>query len=172
MIKIGDVFEITLSDGRRAYGQYIFRDKLGSMIRVFDVITEQSVSIDQLKKAGQLFPPLFTGLFAAIRKGYWKKIGYFKVDKFVYPNFVGTNYDEKTGKASIWFLWNGERYIRLGNNLPDEYKNIEYLIVWDPHDVVRRIETGEYPYPYRELILHNKYLPNVVEDSPANGRTS
>jgi hypothetical protein len=39
----------------------------------------------------------------------------------------------------------------------EEYKILEYDIVWNPYDVVRRIETGEYPFPYQELI-HKKRI--------------
>ena len=83
------------------------------------------------------------------------------VQNFVYPNFIATEYNEKTGKASIWFLWNGERYLRIGPELPEKYKELEYLMVWSPYDVVHRIEIGEYPFPYRDLIMHNEFTPRT-----------
>jgi hypothetical protein len=160
MIKVGDVFEITLSDGRYAYGQYVFRDqKMGPIVQIFDLISEEHVSIGQLGSVRSLFPPIITGLFAAIRTGMWKVIGRRPVEGFAYQNFVSTLFDDKTGKARIWFLWNGEKSIKLGPQLPKEYKNLEYLMVWNPPDVVKRIETGEYVFPFRELILNNEFAP-------------
>lgn len=159
MIRIGDLFEIPLSSGKNAYGQYVFRDKMGPMIQVFDLITENRISIDQLKNPKLLFPPIIIGLSAAIRTGFWTIIGSMPIERFKYPNFVSTLYNEKTGKAGIWFLYNGEEDVRIGPILPDELKKLEFLIVWSPHDVTHRIETGEYPFPYRDLIMHNELKP-------------
>ena len=159
MIKIGDVFEIPLSDDRLAYGQYVYKDKMGPIIQVFDLISEKKIRIDQFDKYKPLFPPIITGLFAAIRANIWTVIGRKEVEDFVYPNFVSAYYDEKTGKANTWFLWNGEKFITIGSKLQDNYKKLEYLVGWNPSDVVNRIETGEYIFPFRELILNNEFTP-------------
>ena len=132
------------------------------MIRIFNIITEKDIQIEQLVDTKPMFRPVITGLFAAIRTGLWKKIGHIQVNDFEYPNFIATNYNQKTGKASIWFLWNGEKYIRLGTELPEKYKELEYLMVWSPYDVVDRIETGKYPFPYRDLIEHNEFSPRKL----------
>ena len=160
MIKIGDIFEIPLSGGRFAYGQYVFKDrKMGPIIQIFDLISEGWIGIEQLETARPLFPPVITGLFAAIRTGMWSIIGRKAVESFTYPNFVSTFFDDKTGKARLWFLWDGEKSVPLGTQLPDEYKKFEYLLVWNPPDVVKRIETGEYVFPFRELIQNNQFTP-------------
>jgi hypothetical protein len=88
MIKVGDVFEIPLSDGRRAFGQYIFKDKMGPMIQVFNIITEIEIPIEEIINSKPLFRPVITGLIAAIRIGLWKKIGHMPVKDFEYPNFI------------------------------------------------------------------------------------
>ena len=149
-IRVGDIFEIPLSDGRKAYGQYVFRDKkMGPLIQVFDLITEEEAQphqlIDQLGNAKPLFPPVITGLFAAIRTGLWKIIGHMPVGEFVYPKFISTLH-ENYRQVGFWHLRDGENSIRLGRELPDEYKQLEFLVVWDPNDIPHRIETGENPY--------------------------
>lgn len=160
MVKIGDIFEIPLSDGRFAYGHYVYKDlKMGPIIRVSDLISEEVIQIEQLKNSTPLFPPIITGLFAAIRIGMWKIIGRIAVENFVYPNFVTAYYDEKIGKARAWYLWDGDKYTPLGSFLPEEYKELEYLLVWNPYSVVKRIETGEYVFPFRDLIRNNEYIP-------------
>ncbi len=159
MIRIGDIVEIPLSDQKKAYAQYIIRDRMGPIIQVFDYIALARPELDLIVQSKLLFPPIITGLFAAIKAGFWKKIGSKKVGDILHPGFVSTLYDQETGRASIWFYWDGEKSTRLGPVLPIEYKNKEYLMVWDPHDVVHRIETGEYPFPYRDLILYNKFTP-------------
>ncbi|MDD5760084.1 MAG: Imm26 family immunity protein [Desulfobulbaceae bacterium] len=154
-----DVFEIPLSSGKRAYGQYVFMDKYGPMVQVFDLITEERTPIDALRNAKPLFPPVITGLHAAIRAGLWEKIGKLPVENFSHPKFVTTLFNAKTGKAGIWSLYDGVESKRIGSTLPDELKELEFLMVWSPYDVVHRIETGEYPFPFRELIIHNMYTP-------------
>jgi hypothetical protein len=161
MTRIGDIFEIPVRDMHRAYGQYIFKDRQqGPLIQVFDLITTQpNIDIDDIQNAKPLFPPVITGLNAAIRTKLWNVVGNLPVRNFVYPKFVSAHYDEKTGEAYRWFIWDGETYIDVGTTLSDEQKKLEYLIVWSPYDVMTRIETGEYPYPYGELIKHNKFVP-------------
>ena len=159
-IGIGDIIEMPLSNGRKVFGQYVFMDKkMGPLVQVFDLITEHPIQLEQLKDAKALFPPVITGLFAAIRTKLWHVIGHLPVEGFVYPKFVSTFYNEKNGKAGVWFMWDGEKSIRIGDKLSPEYKKLEYLVVWDPHDVVHRIETKEYPYPYGDLIQRNAFTP-------------
>jgi len=149
-LKVGDIFEIPLSDGRKACGQYVFADpKWGPMIQVFDLITEQRIRVEQLRKARPLFRPVITGLRAAVRERYWSIIGHLSVGGFTYPKFISPLIDHKTETLRTWYLWDGEEFLQLGRKLPEEYRHLEQLVVWDPHDVTHRIETGENPLDYR-----------------------
>jgi hypothetical protein len=159
-IIIGDIVEIPLSSGQKAYGQYVFWDhKMGPLIKIFDLQVDNEIKLVEIKNAKPLFPPIITGLFAAVKKGLWKVVGNLPVIGFEYPGFISTIYDEKTGKARTWYLWNGSESIRIGDRLPEKYKNLEYLVVWSPYDVIDRIETGKYPYPYGDLIRFNRFTP-------------
>src|SRR6266487_2347772 len=87
---IGDVFSIPLSDGRTAYGQYVFWDGsrpagLGSLVRILDVVRAEPVSLKELRHAGDLFPPVFVGLGAGLKSRGWKIIGHIPVDQFSFP---------------------------------------------------------------------------------------
>jgi hypothetical protein len=157
--KIGDIFEIPLSGGKKAYGQYLHYSKMGPIIQVFDLILDSDANREQIILSKPLFPPVITGLYAAIKKGNWKVIDYQPILNFIHPKFISTLYDPHTGKAAIWFLWDGERDIRIGPTLPPKYRGLEFLVVWNPQDVVNRIETGEIPFPYRDLIQNNKFTP-------------
>ncbi|MHC1783528.1 MAG: Imm26 family immunity protein [Anaerolineaceae bacterium] len=167
MIKVGDVFVIPLSDGRMAYGQYVFKDiKNGPLISVFAKVTENVINdMKELVNTVPLFPPVITGLNAAIRSGMWQKIGKLPVNNFVYPEFVSSYWNDRTGEANSWFIWDGAVYTKIGPILPEELKNLEYLVVWSPFDIMFRIETGEYPYPYGDLIRCNKFTPRRDEKS-------
>jgi hypothetical protein len=161
-IKIGDIFEIPLANGKKAFGRYIFADKKkGPLIEVYDFFTNSSdkVDIKQVVSKQRRFPPVITGLFAVIRSGLWRVVGSVPVENFQYPKFVSTFWNDKTGEARIWFLWDGQKEIKLGPTLPKEYRNLEYLVGWDPSDIAHRIETGEYIFPYRDLIERNRFEP-------------
>lgn len=143
-IKIGDIFRIPLSNDNYAFGQYVFWDnEMGPLVQIFDLITNKEIEVDRLKNTQLLFPPVITGLFTAIRSGLWMIIGHLPITEFVYPNFVSAHYNEKTFVAHAWFLWDGEKYIPLGSDLPLEYHDLEYLVVWGADNLIRRIETGE-----------------------------
>lgn len=149
--KMGDIFEIPLSDGRRAFGQYVFfDDKNGPLIQIFGFMKRPGEDLDlqQLVSGPQLFPPVITGLFAAIRSGLWRVVGHLPVRDFHYPGFVSALYNERTEKYSTWYLWDGHTFHALGSDLPQQYQQLERLVVWHPLSLVRRIETGDNPYAY------------------------
>ncbi|PKO15874.1 MAG: hypothetical protein CVU39_10165 [Chloroflexi bacterium HGW-Chloroflexi-10] len=161
MIKIGDLFEITLSDHRTAIGHYVYRDnKNGPFIQVFDYIeNKQKMNVEDAVKKGYMFPPVITGLKAAIRKGLWIVIGKRPVTDFIYPKFISAHWDDKTGEVKSWFLYNGSNFIKIGSFLDEQYKTLEYLVVWSPIDIISRVETGIIPFPYGEMIRNNKFIP-------------
>jgi hypothetical protein len=157
--KEGDIFEVPLSNGTKAYGQYLYFSKLGPIIQISSLISTETASLDQILDSKPLFPPIITGLFAALNKKKWKVIGHSPITQFNHPKFVRTLYNQRTGEAGIWFLWDGQEDIRVGPVLPVEYKSLEFLVVWNPQDVVDRIETGKIPFPYAELIKNNRFTP-------------
>jgi hypothetical protein len=149
-LSLGDIFEIPLSNGRRAFGQYVFKDRMGPVVLIFDVIAQpdEGIELESLDPSKMLFPPVFTGLQAAIRSGLWKVIGHRAVGQLLYPGFVSAHYNHKTGRYGTWYLWDGEEYRPLGQDLPQEYRTLERLIIWDPMDIIERIESGDNPYEY------------------------
>jgi hypothetical protein len=158
-VKIGDILAMPLSNGRFAFGQYLYYDnKYGPLTSILDLISETTDVIDLLKDAKPLFPPIITGINAAVRTKMWKVIGNIEIKKFIYPGFISANYNEKTGVVGSWFLWNGERSIYLGSILPDKYKRLEYLVVWSQYDVIDRIEFGKYPQFLSKLINENIFI--------------
>jgi len=148
--RIGDVFEIALSDGRMAYGQYVqWNELMGPAIWVFDYLPEKTAEAgDILAAVGTahiLFGPVFTGLFAAIRTGLWRIVGHAEVRGLRPLRFL-TVHDENYVPLGPWGLWDGESTRSLGRDLPSQYKHLELLIGWHPDSIRRRIETGENPY--------------------------
>lgn len=138
------------------------------MIRVFRRIESEPGRPWEQDVAPYMFGPVITGLLAAVRTGMWRVVGHIPIRDWVYVPFVSATWDTRTGLANRWYLWNGEEYQELGSRLPDHLKSLEFLVVWDPHDIVERIETGEYPYPYGELIKENRFTPTA--DHRSQGR--
>jgi len=166
MIKIGDIFEIQINNKKRVFGQYIYKDiHQGPLIQIYNYTLDikSKFVIDELQISQLLFPPVITGLFAAIRTNLWHIVGKLPVENFIYPKFVCAYYHQETGEAYRWFIWDGEKYTDIGLVLPEEYKKLEYLVVWSPFDVISRIETGIYPFPYGDLIQYNKFIPKSIE---------
>ena len=147
-IRVGDIFEIPLLDGRRAYGQYVYRDsESGPIVQIFDLILKETESfkIEMISKSRPLFPPVITGLFAAIRTGEWKVVGHLDVEDFVYPLFLSPLRGRDPFSVKKWYLWDGKRYTELGEALPEKYNTLEMTGVWAPFDLAKRIETGNNP---------------------------
>lgn len=149
-LKIGDIVEIPLSTGQRAFCQYAYRDKMGPIVRVFDLIVEQSdeIVLERFEEANLLFPPVITGLSAAVKTGLWKVVGQIPILDFQYPNFISAFYDREAGEYGNWYLWNGSEDILIGSKLPPAYHHLERLVVWHPRALAERIETGDNPYAY------------------------
>ncbi|MBI2908787.1 MAG: hypothetical protein HYX92_14185 [Chloroflexi bacterium] len=141
-LKIGDVFEIPLSDERKAFGQYVFLDpKTGYLVQIFNLISRETPSVDAILKSGPKFPPVFTGPGVAVEEGWWRVIGHAEVKGFKYPVFRSGNYD-KEGRVAAWWLYDGKVDVKVGK-LPPGAEKYEFLVIWSPQDVARRIETGE-----------------------------
>ncbi len=156
LVKIGDIFEIPISNNRKAFGQYIYYDeKQGPLIQVFDYYLKnnEGVDLNSIVKSKMLFPPIIVGLTAAIRNKLWNIVGNKSIENFIYPGFVSTLRNPKTNEATIWFYWDGSKWINLGKKLKNEYKKKEFLAVYSPYDIPERIETGK--KPYEELVLTN-----------------
>lgn len=144
--RIGDILEIPLSDGRKAYGQYMLWDQEnGPIVRIFDLIADDRLDLDSIANHPLLFPPIVVGLMAAIKSGLWKVIGNRAINDFEYPYFISATYHSLTNKMGMWYLWDGVDYKPLGYKLPDEYKRFEQLVVWAADDIRKRIETAVNP---------------------------
>lgn len=149
-LRLGDIFEIPLSSGRKAFGQYAFKDKMGPIVQIFEKIlsSDEAIEIDELDPNKLLFPPVFTGLHAAIMGGLWKVVGHRPVVHQVYPRFISAHYNQQAERYGNWYLWNGKDFLPLGQDLPSEYRSLERLVIWDPMDIVERIESEDNPYQY------------------------
>jgi hypothetical protein len=145
-IKVGDCYEIRLPDGRYAYCNYLaWNDQLGCLIRVFDKVTDAPLaSVEQLKCAGEMFPPVFVGLRASVKSGRWKFKGALPVEDFRFPMFRATS-ATKPGEYENWYLWDGREQRFIGK-LPAELRALEIELVWGDELLEERIAFGRNPF--------------------------
>lgn len=146
LAKIGDVLSISLPDGRFAYAQYLyFHPEYGTLIRVFDLITEVVASSEDLAAVRDMFPPVFVGMNVSIRKKMWRVIGSLPVASFRFPTFrVSTKSllnSPQPGPYDDWLLWDGSEYRKVGILRP-ENRSLEFLCCWAGDLLEKRIVTG------------------------------
>lgn len=133
--KIGDIIEIPLSTGQKAFAQFVFKDKEnGELIQVKDLILGENsqFEVTNFEKAQPLFKPVITSIYPAIKYHGWKIVDTATVNEFKYPGFLH-------GSSGAWMLWNGEKYIDLGEKIPDMYAECEELISYSTDIIENRI---------------------------------
>lgn len=164
MLKTGDVFLLPLNSNEAAIAQLVYYNmaKGAPFNPLIQVVKGKypinDFDLDKIDLTDKLFPPICTGIRAAVRIGLWKRIGHKSVDNFIYPKFVGTNY-LFDGKARGWWVSDDNGSVYLGEYLPEQYKELEYQVVLSPHDVIDRIITGKITFPFGELIENNFFIP-------------
>jgi hypothetical protein len=162
-MKVGDIFLIPIDAQRFAYGQFVYGRgsiSFAPLVQIFKYITSEEIErdISRIIRSGPLFPPVCTGVGAAIRAKLWRIIGSEAIVAFVYPTFISPMYDPQVGKVYHWSIFDG-KFTRVGEQLPENMKKKELMVTWSPHDLSRRITTGELPFPYKELIEKNGFTP-------------
>ncbi|MGH7203249.1 MAG: Imm26 family immunity protein [Candidatus Levyibacteriota bacterium] len=169
LIKVGDVFKIPLSNNKFAYGQFVYEDKKrGDILRVFDKQTKgaaEQLNIADIDSSKLQFPPIYASMWWAVKEHGWEVIGTLPVDDYTFKGFlyhmaVPGYYPDGGGKVKEWSLWDGEKYIDLGEKLPDKYLDYEDTGILPADLVVQRIETGfdslEYPKKYNRYITRDE----------------
>lgn len=133
-VKVGDILEIPLDSGKRLIAQYLFKDKQnGDLVLLKNLVlsANQLFDIESFEKSEALFRPVITSVFAAVKYHNWKIIGTKQVKNFEYPEFV-------YGYPGNWRLWNGDKYVDIGETIPKEYINYEKLMSYSPDLIVER----------------------------------
>lgn len=143
---MGDIYKIPITKMKHAYAQYCHEDNFGYMIKFFNLITAEDLDLTEIINLDLMFPPIYVGIFPALREGGWIKIGNLEVKNFKVPRFK-SGLPDRYGNVNNWWLIDGEKEISLGKKLPEKYKNLEHKAGWSYHDVVKRIKNkGKIPY--------------------------
>jgi hypothetical protein len=153
-LQIGDVFEVSLGNGKVGYFQYIADDETqldSHVIRAFqenydetDAPAMSDVVLGRLDFYAHVF--LKTGL----KFGFWKKVG-----NAAPPDKVGVIFraSEDYGRPEIkvshrWYVWRINEAVRNIGVLAPEYHEAELGPVVAPMNVLERMRTGSYGIVY------------------------
>ncbi len=155
IIKIGDLFEVSLDENKKKYFQIIAFDSTqlsSSVIRAFkkkyELSSKPNLSDIVQDKVG-FYSHCFTRL--GVKLNLWQKVGNItdigKIDKLL---FRGTNdYGHKLGEEPVkisnnWYIWriNDEKFTWVGK-LTGENQKAEIGLVFNPIRIVDRMRTGD-----------------------------
>ena len=132
--QIGDCFLIPLSDGRFAYGQFVFWDHgNGPLSRIFAWVTETPLPLTKVLTEKLMFPPVFIGFGSVFRDGRWRILGSLPVTEFVFPRFR-SSFATRPGKYHDWKIYDGENMIAVDDLSPPN-RSLEFLCGWSPQAI-------------------------------------
>lgn len=156
IIKIGDLFQVVLSDGSKVFFQYIGKDSCDmntGVIRIFKHRYQQNAtpSIDEIIRDDVVYY-LHTFIRGGLKYGLWTKYGsskeigtneiWFK-DSYDYGNYPGqkiVSYD--------WVVWKFNGHRTDVGALPSRYFQANIGLVFDPFNVLEMIESGSFDLKY------------------------
>jgi hypothetical protein len=162
--KEGDLYKIDLDSEECGYFQYLLLDpcQLNSeVIRVFNFRgkKEEIVDFSLIFSSGISFYTHVVIKFG-LKLEFWNRLGNYPLEKnFKAPLFRDTSghRDEYDGnriiynKSNSWNVWRAgdpfQKRKKIGL-LTKEYENIDLGLVNPPNEVIYRMLTGDYSYPY------------------------
>lgn len=141
--KVGEMFAFSLPGGQVCYAHYLaLHPQFGTLVRMFRSDDRQPRRAENVYKAQSPFNPVFVGLYAAVRSGRWKPIGFIPPPPEPFPRFRWT-LGTKPGQHHDWRIWNGESDVFIGD-LPPSDRTLELRSVWGAEGLEVRLGGARY----------------------------
>lgn len=144
--KIGDVIEIDTGQGL-AYAHYSHQHAMyGALLRVFaDLKADRPVDLVGVVAGKPTFLTFFP-LAAAVKRKIVSIAGHVPLseDAKQFPTFRAGVVDPRTGRVAQWWLWDGEKEVRVGS-LTAEIRCLSIRGVWNDTLLKERILSGWTP---------------------------
>lgn len=153
-LKLGDVFEVDLGDGKVGYFQYLADDEsmLDSyVIRAFRELHEVGSSPAMADVvAGEVHFHAHVFLKVGLKLDLWRKVGHAPAPGRVDVLFRSTDdYGNPEIKVSHrWYVWRINEPVRHVGVLAPEHQHAEFGPVIAPAAIVTRMRTGSYGIVY------------------------
>jgi hypothetical protein len=135
MPKVGTIYKKAIQGFDYLMHYVLYHETFGPFVRIYkDSIDASNLVID---KTG-------LGILPAISKGGWKKVG------FLDPGHVtlGPMLYFEPPYPKVWFYISGNRFIRLGEKVPDDLQSLEVLGTTNYVVLEDRLATGFDKYSY------------------------
>jgi len=153
-LKLGDVFEVSLADGKVGFFQYIADDETqldSNVIRIFrDKYDAGEFPVIPKIVSGNIHFNAHIFLKAGLKFGFWKKVGNAVFSEKIDLLFRNTN-DYGTPEIKVshrWYIWRINEPFRNVGVLRPEYQDAEIGVVLSPGDIIDRMKTGSYTFAY------------------------
>jgi hypothetical protein len=128
--KIGFVYRLTKLNSDAIYAQVIAWDKeMGHLVRIAKLDSDSSDLRYGTLKNGELFPPVFVGLDAAVRAKEWILVAKNEIDAETIPPFKATNQSPPDLDGSGWYIRDGGKS-RFVGQINSDQKNFETYQIW------------------------------------------
>lgn len=155
VVKIGDIFCAKIDEEYKVYFQYVCDDLSQLNSRVIRVFSKK-YDIDETPKLEDVVQTEIA-FYAhvvikwGIQNGLWSKVGNVKFTDTVDVLFRCSNDFGAKPPVEIsysWRIWRvNEPFNEIGV-LSKEYQNAELGPIWPPYEIINRIRTGKYSFPY------------------------
>lgn len=160
IVKIGDVFQVILSDGTKVFFQYIGKDSSymnTCVVRIFKLRYQPNATplIEDIIKDDIIYY-LHTFISDGIKNGLWTKYGSSKE--------IGTNeiwfkdsydygkYPKEKIVSKDWAVWKLNGHKKDVGALPARYFQAYIGLVFSPFTVLEMIETGSFDLKYYPMV--------------------
>lgn len=152
--KVGDIYEISLQDGKSRYFQYIAKDSTNlnaDVIRVFrrSFVETDALQIDTII-SDEIEYYLHTSVSAGVKIGVWKKFGSSQklgnLDISFRISLDSLESELKKVVSKKWVVWRLNEERCFVGRLPRSYQDAGIGMVYSPITIYNWLQTGMYPY--------------------------
>ncbi len=155
VVKVGDVFAVSLNETSKKYFQFITNDSTqlnSDVIRVFQESYPIADGFDPLQIIkGKVEFYAHVVIKWGLKMQLWEKVGNANEVGPLNIHFrITSDYGHKAGEkpvriSSRWYVWqpNDPQFTFVGT-LQGEHRNADWGVVVNPQSIVHRIKTGSY----------------------------
>ena len=152
--KVGDIFEISLQNGKSRYFQYIAKDRTNLNADVIRVFRRSYVEIDSPQIDTIILDEieyyLHTSVSAGVKIGVWKRFGSSQKLGNLDISFRISldSFESELNKAASkkWVVWQLNKERCFVGRLPGSYHDAGIGMVYSPITIYNWLQTGKYPY--------------------------
>lgn len=146
--RLYDYYAIPLPDGRFGHAQYVRKEPgWGDFVQVLNVISSSPSSVEDLRFAEPLFPPILADVPTSVVRGGWQFLGAglppanFRLP--LYRECMEASWKREPRRYDSWHIRDVEaNQIHPVGVLSEEQRSLEFFEGWKAEEIAERIMTG------------------------------